>query len=219
VSATDGDAWDELVSAYVFVEEGTVNADNGFLCTVDQGGTLDTTDVTFTQFSGAGQIIAGDALVKSGNTLDVVAGTGISVAGDDVALTGQALALHQLGTNGMIVRTAADTVAARTISVSGNGVSVADGDGVAANPTISLDATLDALSQVTFAADSMVYATAADTFSTTTISAYGRTLVDDADAATARGTLGLGSIATQDADNVTITGGTMDGVTIDGGTY
>jgi len=56
----------------------------------------------------------------------------------------------------------------------------------------------------------------------TTISTYGATLVDDADATTARATLGLGSIATQDSDSVSITGGSITGITdlavADGGT-
>jgi hypothetical protein len=56
---------------FVFVEEGTTNGDNGFVLTTDAPITLDTTSLTFTQFSGAGQIIAGDALSKSGNTLNV----------------------------------------------------------------------------------------------------------------------------------------------------
>lgn len=45
-------------------------------------------------------------------------------------------ALAALASNGMIARTGAGTVAARTITA-GTGISVADGDGVAGNPTIS----------------------------------------------------------------------------------
>jgi hypothetical protein len=55
----------------MFVEEGTTNGDNGFVLTTNDTVTLDTTDLVFTQFSGAGQVIAGDALSKSGNTLNV----------------------------------------------------------------------------------------------------------------------------------------------------
>jgi len=50
-------------------------------------------------------------------------------------------------------------------------------------------------------------------------SAYGKTLIDDADAAAARTTLGLSSMATQAHTSVNIDGGTIDGITIDGGTY
>lgn len=56
----------------------------------------------------------------------------------------------------------------------------------------------------------------------TTISAFGATLTDDADASTARTTLGLGTIATQAANSVSISGGTITGITdltvADGGT-
>ena len=69
--ALDADSWSELTSAYVFVEKGSTNADNGFLCTIDAGGTIGTTAVTFVQFSGAGQITAGAGLTKTGNQLDV----------------------------------------------------------------------------------------------------------------------------------------------------
>ncbi len=68
---TDADSWTELVAAFAFVEKGTTNADSGWVCTVDAGGTLGSTSVTFAQFSGAGQITAGDGLTKSGNTLNV----------------------------------------------------------------------------------------------------------------------------------------------------
>jgi hypothetical protein len=54
--ASDTDTWAELVSAYVFVEQGTVNSDSGWLCTVDAGGTLGTTAVSWVQFSQAGTV-------------------------------------------------------------------------------------------------------------------------------------------------------------------
>jgi hypothetical protein len=82
--ATDMDAWTEVPSAYTWVEQGTVNADTGWVVTADAGGTLGTTSITWTQFSSAGAAIAGAGLTKTGNTLDVGAGTGITVAADTV---------------------------------------------------------------------------------------------------------------------------------------
>ena len=67
---TDADTASELSSgSFVFVEQGTTNADAAFVMTQDATITMGTTDLTWTQFSGAGQITAGDALTKSGNTL------------------------------------------------------------------------------------------------------------------------------------------------------
>ena len=68
---TDADTWAELPAAFVFVEVGTLNANNGYVCTIADGGTLGTTAITWVQFSGAGQITAGAGLTKTGNTLDV----------------------------------------------------------------------------------------------------------------------------------------------------
>jgi len=56
-------------------------------------------------------------------------------------LTGQALAFHNLASNGIVARTAANTVAARTITGS-SGVSVTNGDGVSGNPSITVDSTV-----------------------------------------------------------------------------
>ena len=86
--STDADTWDELVHAYTFVESGTVNANNGFVCTIAPGGTLGSTSVTWVQFSGAGQITAGAGLTKTGNTLNVgtASSSRIVVNSDDIDL-------------------------------------------------------------------------------------------------------------------------------------
>ena len=68
----DADAASEITGgAFVFVESGTANADNGYVFTHDGTPTLGSTNITVSQFSGAGQISAGNALTKSGNTSDV----------------------------------------------------------------------------------------------------------------------------------------------------
>ncbi len=68
----DADAASELVAgAFAFVEEGTANADNGYVLSTDGAVTLGTTAINFEQFSGAGQISAGDGLAKTGNSLSL----------------------------------------------------------------------------------------------------------------------------------------------------
>lgn len=217
--APDADTWVKLVSAYVFVEQGAVNADNGFLFTVDRTGTLGSTAVTVVQFNGAGQILAGAGLTKSGNQIDVGAGAGIAVAADTVGLTGQALALHSLSASGIFARTGVDTVAARSIAASGDGISVSNGDGVLGNPTVGLAAALASIGALTPATDRMVFYTGAAAAALTNFTAFARTLVASADAAAARATLGLGTISTQSAASVAITGGTITGISLDGGTF
>lgn len=58
--------------AFTFVEEGTANADSGWVLTTNGAITIGTTALTFAQFSGAGQITAGAGLTKTGNTIDAV---------------------------------------------------------------------------------------------------------------------------------------------------
>lgn len=88
--ATDFDTDAEVTAgAFAFVEEGTTNADSGWLLTTDNPITIggaSGTALVFAQFSGAGQIVAGAGLTKTGNTLDVGQGTGITVSANDVAI-------------------------------------------------------------------------------------------------------------------------------------
>ena len=140
--STDADAPNEITAGlYTFVTEGSTHSDSGWVLTTNDTITIGTTSLTFSQFSGAGQIVAGDGLTKTGNTLNVGAGTGITVNSDDIALSGQALALHNLGTNGIFVRTGAGTVTARSVDGTTNRITITNGDGVSGNPTIDIAST------------------------------------------------------------------------------
>ena len=71
--ATDADANAEVTANFaVFVEEGTANADSGWVLTTNAPITVGTTALVFTQFTGLGQVTAGDGLTKTGNTLNAV---------------------------------------------------------------------------------------------------------------------------------------------------
>ena len=85
--ATDFDSDAEVTSgAFAFVEEGTVNADNGFVLSTNGAITVGTTNLAFTQFSGGGAITAGSGMTKTGNTLNVIGGDGIAAAADELAI-------------------------------------------------------------------------------------------------------------------------------------
>jgi hypothetical protein len=64
--ATDMDAWAEVPGSFVFVERGNTYADTGWVCTADQGGTLGSSAMPWTQFSGAGAYTANGGITQSG---------------------------------------------------------------------------------------------------------------------------------------------------------
>jgi len=71
--STDADTDAEVTSGmFTFVEEGTVNADSGWVLSTNNPIVVGSTSLAFAQFSGAGQITAGAGLTKTGNTLGVV---------------------------------------------------------------------------------------------------------------------------------------------------
>ena len=86
---TDLAAGSNAAGMFTFVEQGTVNGDNGFVCTSNSGSAVtNTNNLTFAQFSGAGQIIAGDGLDKSSNTLsvDLKANGGLVIESTEIAV-------------------------------------------------------------------------------------------------------------------------------------
>lgn len=77
--------------AFMFVEGGTVSADSGYVLITNDPIILDSTNLVFSQFSGVGQIIAGDGLTKTGNQIDV------DVDDVTIAITANALHVKNLG--------------------------------------------------------------------------------------------------------------------------
>tara|TARA_B100001093_G_scaffold454728_1_gene464325 strand:+ start:10716 stop:11900 length:1185 start_codon:yes stop_codon:yes gene_type:complete len=87
--AADLAAGSNAAGFFTFVEQGTVNADNGFVCTSNSGSAVvGTNNLTIAQFSGAGQITTADGLQKSGNTIsvDLKANGGLVIESTEIAL-------------------------------------------------------------------------------------------------------------------------------------
>ena len=136
----DADASDELTAgAFVFVEEGTANADNGYVLTTNGTITVGTTALAFEQFSGAGQISAGNALTKTGNTLDV------AVDDSSIEISSDALRVKASGiTNAMLagsIDLTAKVTGALPVTNGGTGLSsIAKGSVLVANSANTLSA-------------------------------------------------------------------------------
>ena len=319
--SSDFDSNTEVTSgAFTFVEQGTANADAGFVLTTDGTITVGTTDLAFTQFSGAGAISAGDGLSKSGTTIsaDLKANSGLVITSGEIALDLDAsgisgsLGIADGGTNATSAGDARtnlgvaigsdvqahnailDDVAgltqaankgiffdtnstAATFDLTSAGRALLDdADAAAQRTTLGLaigtnvqaaNSNLSAIAGLTSAADKLAYFTGSGTAAVADLTSFARTLLDDADASTARSTLGLaigsnvqaynaqlaafaalddsdgnfvvgsgstfvvesgatartslglGSIATQAANSVAITGGSISGISLDGGTF
>jgi hypothetical protein len=69
--ALDMDVWAEVPNSFTFIESGTTQADTGWVCTANAGGTLGTTPIPFVQFSGAGTYTAGTGLTLTGGAFSI----------------------------------------------------------------------------------------------------------------------------------------------------
>ena len=117
--STDMDAGSEFPSAYVFVEQGTVNADTGWVCTNNAPVTLGSTNITWTQFSGAGTYTANNGVVLNGSVFSFAPESG---KGLQTGASGAAIKLAT--TSGLNVTTDLAVGAGNGISVLTNTVAI-----------------------------------------------------------------------------------------------
>ena len=99
---------------FVFVEQGT-DADAGYVMTNNDTITIDVSDITWTQFSGAGAITAADGLTKSGNTLAVDLATtdpGLEFTAGQLHVSSQGIISSMIADNAVSLATQIDGVLA-----------------------------------------------------------------------------------------------------------
>jgi hypothetical protein len=192
---------------FTFVSEGTVNADNGFVLTTNDAITLGTTGLTFVQFSGAGQVIDGAGLTKTGNTLDVV-GTAdrITINADSVDIASTYAGQNTIVTLGTIT-TGTWGSGATDIAVASGGTGASDAATARTNLGIKTSAgtantTTPALARITSKACA---ASAGGTSSTQVDHMFNSTNVIVQIYEVSSGATVIGDIVRTNADTVTIT--------------
>ena len=148
--AADADQGDLTGGAFFFVEQGSTNADNGFVCTNNGTPTLGSDNIVFAQFSGAGSVSAGSGLTKTGNQID------LSVDDSTVEVNNDILRLKDAGITSAKLANVCVTPGKISTTVAGDGI--AGGNGLALS--VDLNQLTGAVLDVT--ADSIAFVDATD---------------------------------------------------------
>jgi len=202
--ATDMDVWAEVPGAYTVVLNGS-QANTAWVSTSVDTGTIGVTPITFVQFSGVSTYYAGTGLTLTSNTFSI---TPVGTANT----YGSASAVPVFTTNasGQITAVTNTTIAIANTQVSGLGTMSTQN----ANAVAITGGTISGLSSP------LAVASGGTGASTLTGYVYG----NGTGAMTASTTIpntaisGLGTMSTQNASSVAITGGTLNGVAIGGTT-
>jgi hypothetical protein len=166
------------------------------------------------------------SLLDDANSATARTTLGLEIDTDVQAYDATLQSISDLGTgaNKLIYTTGVDTWAEATLSAFSRTL-LDDADSATARTTLGLeidtdvqafDATLSAISDLGTGADKLIYTTGVDTWAEADVTAFARTLLDDADSATARSTLGLTSTATTDISDLLQVGNSLSEIS-DGG--
>lgn len=246
--ANDANVWDELVSALVFIETGTTLAGSAWYCSAQPGGTLNSTAVNWSNFSVAATYTAGTGLTLAGYQFSIT-NTGVTAASYGSASSVPAITVNAQGQLTSVTNTAIAIGASQITSgaldsarLSGS-YSGITGVGTLTNLTVSnpiSGSVTGSASSATTATNlsgggvnSLPYQSAAGTtsylVSSTGVLQNNGSGLAWSTAPTLTGTnfsgipssaiTGLGTMATQNANAVAITGGTATGLTNLGADY
>ena len=124
--ALDMNVWDEVPNSFTFIETGTTQADTGWVCTANAGGTIGVTAMPWTQFSGAGTYTAGTGLTLTGTQFSIT-NTAVTAAAYGSATT---VGTFTVNAQGQLTLAGNTTITPAVGSITGLGTGVATALGV-----------------------------------------------------------------------------------------
>ena len=190
---------------FVFVSRGTQNANNGWIENGSGPVVIGTGNIVYSQFSGAGQITNGTGLAKSGNTLS------IATNGVSNALFRQSSPLSLVGNDGTATGNVSDIFLGTNLSFSSGTLNVT---GLGTGTVTSIVAGTDLTGGTITTTGTLNLGTTGVTPGTYGGTAYNPEITVDAKGRiTAINLIARGTMSFQDGSNVTITGGTITGMT------